>query len=55
LFPGEKLGGMLGYNLVLEAHFDPKHPEHEKDRTWVGSITIRSALTSRRHTSGADG
>ena len=35
-FPPEDSGGVPGYELLLEALSDPKHPEHEEYRSWAG-------------------
>jgi len=35
-FPPEDSGGVPGYETLLEALSDPKHPGHEEYRTWVG-------------------
>jgi hypothetical protein len=35
--PPEDVGGRGGYPLFLEAWHNPKHPEHERLRQWVGS------------------
>lgn len=34
--PLEDSGGVPGYEGVLEARADPKHPEHNEIREWVG-------------------
>lgn len=35
-YPPEDVGGVWGYAELLQALRDPKHPEHEEYRTWVG-------------------
>jgi hypothetical protein len=34
--PPEDVGGPRGYGGFLEALLDPRHPEHEQNRRWVG-------------------
>ncbi|MGH9890728.1 MAG: plasmid pRiA4b ORF-3 family protein, partial [bacterium] len=34
--PPEDCGGVWGYQTLLEAIRDPKHPEHEEMLEWVG-------------------
>lgn len=34
--PPEDCGGIHGYNLLLEAVRDPRHPEHDSYVSWVG-------------------
>jgi len=34
--PPEDAGGVGGYTLLLEALQNPRHPEHEQMRQWVG-------------------
>ncbi|MCL7411265.1 MAG: plasmid pRiA4b ORF-3 family protein [Methanosarcinaceae archaeon] len=35
--PPEDCGGSYGYDEILEAIQDPKHPEHEEILDWIGS------------------
>jgi hypothetical protein len=34
--PPEDCGGPYGYQQLLEIIFDPKHPEHQERRDWLG-------------------
>ena len=34
--PPEDIGGMAGYETLLEAIHDPNHPQHEECLEWVG-------------------
>ena len=34
--PPEDCGGAIGYEMLLEALKDPKHPEHKSMKRWVG-------------------
>lgn len=34
--PPEDCGGPHGYEELLETIFDPKHPEHQERRNWLG-------------------
>lgn len=35
--PPEDVGGIPGYEMLLEAISDPSHPEYEDMRAWIGS------------------
>ena len=34
--PREDCGGPYGYDELMEIIFDPKHPEYESRRDWLG-------------------
>lgn len=38
--PPEDVGGVSGYDHFLEAMADPKHPEHQDYRAWIGGDFI---------------
>lgn len=43
--PPEDVGGPHGYNELIEAISDPKHPGHDEAKEWLGNTTDRTKFS----------